>query len=511
MASITIRNLSFTYEGAVTPTLKTINFSAVSGQIIIISGNNGSGKSTLLACLSGIIPELTSGKLEGQILFGGNADTNFRKNSLSLGVLLQDSDVYLFEEVYEELAFPLQNSGISGSELDLRIQEVASSLGLSSLLQRKIGSLSGGERQKVAIGAALICDAPILLLDEPVEQLDPLSAFDLLHTLRGLAQKGKVILLCVHNPIIAEPWADRLLTLRDGELYEENLETHEITPTQFRQLKEGLFLSFSNQEKTVSDKKFVVVKQKARINELLDEKKAESKTENKTPALEVQNLTHRYDSHSGIENITLKVNQQEILALIGPNGSGKSTLVKHFVGLLRPQEGKVLVNGLDTEKVRTWELARQVGILFQNPDDQIFNATVIEEIAWSLITRGTPKREALTEARKLAADFNLESMADKHPHDLNRSFRQLVALASVLITKPKILILDEPTKMMDLELLKKVMTWLLNYRNLGGTILLVTHDMTLARNYSDRAAFLVSGHLAGIGITAELLASQHEG
>lgn len=145
-----------------------------------------------------------------------------------------------------------------------------------------------------------------------------------------------------------------------------------------------------------------------------------------------------------------------------------------------------------------------MGILFQNPDDQIFNSTVLEEIAWSLVARGVLKRDALTEARKLGADFDLKSMLDKHPHDLNRSLRQLVALTSVLITKPKILILDEPTKMMDFELLKKVMTWLENYRDQGGTILIVTHDMMVAEKYSDRVAFLESGRLAEIGRTDEL-------
>ncbi|MDR3584212.1 MAG: ATP-binding cassette domain-containing protein [Desulfosporosinus sp.] len=477
MASITIRNLSFTYDGVAIPALKTINFSAAPGQIILISGNNGSGKSTLLACLAGIIPELTSGKLEGQIFFGGDdPDTKFREDATTLGVVLQDSDVYLLEEVYEELAFPLQNSGTNGPDLDKRIQEVASSLGLSRLLQRKIRSLSGGERQKVAIGAALICDAPILLLDEPVEQLDPLSAYNLFHTLRELAKNGKIILMCMHNPITAAPWADRILCFRNGELFEENLKFPEVTPAQFNHSKAWTFPTLLNQE-----------------NSTLTEKVEHA-------VLEVRNLTYRYDKQSGIENITLKVKPQEILALTGPNGSGKSTLVKHFVGLLRPQAGKVFVDGVDTEKVPTWELAKQVGILFQNPDDQIFNATVLEEIAWSLVARGVPKREALTEARKLAADFELKSMLDKHPHDLNRSLRQLVALISVLITKPKMLILDEPTKMMDFELLKKVMTCLKNYRDQGGTILIVTHDMMLAKNYSDRVAFLDSGRLAGIGV-----------
>ncbi|KUO72834.1 MAG: hypothetical protein APF81_00665 [Desulfosporosinus sp. BRH_c37] len=483
MASITIRNLSFTYSGAVFPALKKINFSATPGQMILISGNNGSGKSTLMACLSGIIPELTPGKLEGQIFCGDNTDPKLLEDGPSLGVVLQDSDVYLLEEVYEELAFPLQNSGTNGLDLDKRIQEVASSLGLSELLQRRIRSLSGGERQKVAIGAALICDAPILLLDEPVEQLDPLSAHNLFHTLRKLVENGKIILLCMHNPIAAAPWADRILCFRNGELFEETIKSPEVAPSQLNQTNRWIFPTLLNQDNS----------------NLTGAEKVEHSV------LEVRNLTYRYDTQSGLENITLKVNQQEILALIGPNGSGKSTLVKHFVGLLRPLAGKVFVDGVDTEKVPTWELAKQVGILFQNPDDQIFNSTVLEEIAWSLFARGVPKSEALTEARKLAAEFDLQSMLDKHPHDLNRSLRQLVALTSVLITKPKILILDEPTKMMDLELLKKVMKWLENYRDQGGTILIVTHDMMLAENYSDRVAFLDSGRLAGIGMTGELL------
>lgn len=469
LSSITIRNFSFTYDEAATPALKTINFSDTSGQIILISGKNGSGKSTLLACLSGIIPELTPGKLEGQIVFGDNSDSKLPKDNPTFGVLLQDSDVYLLEEVYEELAFSLQNSGINGPDLDLRIQKITSNLGLSGFLQRKLRSLSGGERQKVAIGSALICDAPILLLDEPVEQLDPLSAYNIFHTLRELADQGKLLLVCMHNPLIAAPWADRLLVIRDGELFEENLMTLEVTPIQVNQTMGSFVNHGASIETQIS------------INEY--------------PVLEVRNLTYRYDEQSGIEDINLKINKQEILALIGPNGSGKSTLVKHFVGLLRPQAGKVFVSGVDTENTPTWELAKEVGILFQNPDDQIFKATVLEEIAWSLIARGLPKKEALDKARKIATDFELEPMVDKHPHDLSRSLRQLVALVSVLITNPKILILDEPTKMMDSELVKKVMNWLLEYRNQGGTILIITHDMTLVNKYTDRVAILERGRL----------------
>jgi len=469
LSSITIRNFSFTYDEAATPALNTINFSAPSGQIILISGKNGSGKSTLLACLSGIIPELTPGKLEGQILFGDNSDSKLPKDNPTFGVLLQDSDVYLLEEVYEELAFSLQNSGINGPDLDLRIENVTSTLGLSGFLQRKLRSLSGGERQKVAIGSALICDAPILLLDEPVEQLDPLSAYNIFHTLRELADQGKLILVCMHNPLIAAPWADRLVIIRDGELFKEDLMTLEVTPIQVNQTIESFVNHGASIEPQIS------------INEY--------------PVLEVQNLTYRYDEQSGIEDINLKINKQEILALIGPNGSGKSTLVKHFIGLLRPQAGKVFVSGVDTENIPTWELAKEVGILFQNPDDQIFKATVLEEIAWSLIARGLPKKEALDKARKIATDFELEPMVNKHPHDLSRSLRQLVALVSVLITNPKILILDEPTKMMDSELVKKVMDWLLEYRNQGGTILIITHDMTLVNKYTDRVAILERGRL----------------
>ncbi|AET65934.1 ATPase component of various ABC-type transport systems with duplicated ATPase domain [Desulfosporosinus orientis DSM 765] len=479
MGDIEVKNLTFTYSQGVNPTLRSVNFSADLGQILLITGSNGSGKSTLLACLSGIIPMLTPGKLEGEILWDVNR--GIHNDIPNIGVLLQDSDVYLFEEVYEEFAFILQNAGISGADLDLRIREIAAELGLSDLLGRKLRSLSGGERQKVAIGAALICDAPILLLDEPVEQLDPTSALNLFRMLKILAEKGKLIIVCMHNPSVAVPWVDRLFCLRNGQMFEESLKERPL-PFQYNQgISEGLkfFLDNDDQKKVLSV--------------------------NRGPVLEVENLTYCYDNQKGIADLTLQVNQQEVLAVIGPNGSGKSTLVKHFIGLLRPQAGKVFVNGLDIEKVPTWELAEQVGVLFQNPDDQIFNATVFEEIAWSLVARGVPKREALAESRELAKEFDLHQLGEKHPHDLSRSLRQLVALVSVLITKPKILILDEPTKMMDYDHLTKVMRWILNYRDQGGTIVLVTHDMDLTRNYSQRAVVLVNGHLERIGRTDEIL------
>lgn len=460
MASVIIRHLSFTYNGKNEPTLRDISLTINSGEIIVISGNNGCGKSTLSACITDIIPTITPGKLEGEIYLN-EALLVHGKGTELIGAALQDSDVFLMEKVYDELAFPLRSFQVTGVELEQRIMEIAGLMGLQDLLERKIISLSGGERQKVAIAAALMCDSPILLFDEPIEQLDPASAVYMGDLFKKLAEEGKTILVCLHNPLRASNWCTRNIVLSDSRIiYDGYLKKEELPENGVRignDLKRGA-----------------------------------------TPVLELQNLTYHYDGGGGIEDITLQINKQEIFAIMGPNGAGKSTLIQHVMGLLKPQSGRVLVKGMNIAGIPSWKLAREIGILFQNPDDQIFNSRVDEEIAWNLVIRGIPKHKAIECAHKFIADFGLEYIASRHPHDLNRSLRQWVALASVLITKPEILILDEPTKMMDAVFQAKVTEWLLNYRDQGGTILFVTHDSEFVRRYADRTGIIDKGRLIDI-------------
>ena len=379
------------------------------------------------------------------------------------------------EKVYDELAFPLRNLQVEEQELQERIMKVAHLMGLEALLERKMISLSGGERQKAAIAAALVGDAPLLLFDEPTEQLDPESAEFFGEMLKKLAAEGKTIFVCLHNSHTALNWSARYIILKDGRLIHDGL------------LKEMKIPADVQLSGNISLRQDILKMTSA----------CDHETNNAASVLELQNLTYHYDKGTGIEDINLKINRQEIFALMGPNGAGKSTLIQHFIGLLKPQRGRVLVKGKDIKGVPAWKLAHEIGILFQNPDDQIFNARVDEEIAWNLIVRGMPKNDAIENVHKLITNFGLAGIEAKHPHDLNRSLRQWVALASVMITNPEILILDEPTKMMDTFFLAKVLNWLLKYRQKGGTIVLVTHDSELSK-YADRIGIIVKGSLTYI-------------
>ncbi|MGC7872644.1 ABC transporter ATP-binding protein [Desulfosporosinus sp. SYSU MS00001] len=480
MVSVRIDHLSFTYNGAKEPALKDISFTANTGEIIVISGNNGSGKSTLLGCISDIIPSVITGKIEGQIHRQEALAENSR-GAAAIGVVLQDSDVFLMEKVYDELAFPLRSLKIEGPELEERILKTARLMGLEDLLERKMISLSGGERQKAAIAAALVGDPPLLLFDEPTEQLDPESAEFFGEILKKLAAEGTTIFVCVHNSRKALHLPARHIILRDGRMIYDGLLT-KMELSEDEQLPRNISLQQD-------------------ILKMTDN--YGNQTWNESTILEMQNLTYHYEKEIGIEDINLKINRKEIFALMGPNGAGKSTLIQHLIGLIKPQRGRVLVKGKDINGVPTWKLARDIGILFQNPDDQIFNARVDEEIAWNLTVRGIPKNDALEKAHKLITDFGLEGIEAKHPHDLNRSLRQWVALASVIITNPEILILDEPTKMMDTVFLVKVMEWLLGFRQNGGTIVLVTHDSELSK-YADRTGIIVKGCLTNIKSNEEI-------
>lgn len=472
--NIKVERLSFGYQGSARKALNDVTLEA-SGELVFVVGGNGSGKSTLLSCIAGLAPGLVEGQIEGFIEINGVKITDYA-GKVPVGLVLQDSDTYLFEEVAEEIAYPLLNSGFSPEEAQKKISPVAKLLKLEHLLHRKLSSLSGGERQKVAVAAALVTDAPGLLLDDPVEQLDPAAAHELLVFLKNLADHGKSIIVTARKLTYAVGYADRIIFLKNGS----------VVPNESRHGDSADF-TFSRDD----------------IKPALGQTHAGGRPG--LPVLDFSRLSHRFATGGGIEDIDLTVESGEILAVMGPNGAGKSTLIKHCLRLLAPQEGTGFVFGEDITKAKTWQLAKRVGMLFQNPDDQIFNETVEKEVAWGLKIKGSTWEQAVVKARNVLAQLDLREAAGKHPHSLPQFQRQLIALAGVLAAEPELIILDEPTKTLDEELILKVMNLILERRSQGATVIIITHDPVIAWHFTDRTALLVGGRLIGLGQTREVL------
>lgn len=475
---VKIEGVSFRYKGSAQKALSEISFDVRPGELLFVVGGNGSGKSTLLSCISGLASNLDEGHIDGIIKIN-NVNITAYGDKVPAGLVLQDSDTYLFEEVSEEIAYPLLNSGIPSSEAQERIYNVAELFGIKHLLHRKMSSLSGGERQKVAIATVLVTSAEILLLDDPVEQLDPEAAHELLKFLRNLTSQGRSVIVTARRLDYARVYADRIIFLRNGFVVENGILRSEVTGLTSWHLEERRDSRVSSLEKLNLEKSL--------------------------PVINFKKLSHLFTDGGGIQDIDLTVEPGEIVAVMGPNGAGKSTLVKHCLRLLVPQQGKGFIFGEDLSQAKTWQLAKRIGMLFQNPDDQIFNERVDKEVAWSLKTKGITWEKALVEARNVLGELDLLEVSAKHPYSLPQFQRQLVAVASVLVTKPELIIFDEPTKSMDVELISKVMKLVLQRRGQGATVIIITHDPALAWFFADRTVLLVNGRLLGAGSTREVL------
>lgn len=483
---LSIESLSFRYAGSMKKALSDVSLEVASGEILFIVGGNGSGKTTLLSCIAGLMPDMIEGDLTGRFLLDGSEFIG-TETSPPLGYVLQESEIYLFSRVEEEISFPLQNSGILPAEVKKRVREIATLLDIDNLLDREMASLSGGEQQKVAIATALTKDVPVLLLDEPFEQLDSDAAEVLLQLLKALAAaQGKIIIVAVRSFDYVSSYAHLLVLLRDGKIIHSNLAP--IMPELLSLMPECIN-SFTTP---------VALRCREEIHDIPAGKKA---------LLCIRGLEYKYLQGGGIENINLDLAYGEILAIMGPNGAGKTTLIKHIIGLLKAQQGTVVVMGQDSSKVPVSVNAKNIGILFQNPDDQIFNERIDKEIAWALKMRQRCSWEkAIADCQPLIEYLGLENIQKLHPHSMTRSCRQLVALASVMSSRPSLIILDEPGKSLDGNNLRRLMSNLISqFCNSSSSIIIVTHDPYLTWAYANRIALLVDGHLLATGTPEEIL------
>lgn len=480
-----IESLSFFYPGSQAAALADINLEAYSGELLVIIGGNGSGKSTLLSCMAGLIPELIEGKYTGSVLLDSNALSDAIPETRP-GFVLQESEAYLFSQVQEEIAFPLQNAGIPFTEVNQRVEAITSLMGIRNLLKRDMASLSGGEKQKVAICTALVNDSPLLLLDEPLEQLDPDAADDLLQLLRKLADQGRMIIMTTRSYDYLDPYADRAALISAGRLIAVEDKRH-----------------FKDLYKMMPDCMDAISGPQAQLGSHVKPGDAAE------IILSTKGLTHTFNTVWGIKDINLEIATGQIIAVMGPNGAGKSTLIKHFIGLLKAQKGQVLVLGQDPQLVPVAQMAQNIGILFQNPDDQIFNERIDKEVAWSLkASRNYSWPQALAESQEILEAFGLDHIKSLHPYSVSRSSRQLIALASVLVKQAELIILDEPGKSLDAANTHSLMSILLSqYRSSTQSIIMVTHDPYLAWSYADQIVLIVDGHLLAAGQPADILSN----
>lgn len=517
---ITARDLSYQYITSASPVIKHISLTVNRGDYLAVVGPSGSGKSTLCLTFNGIIPHSITGIMSGDVVVDG---LNTREHPVyelaeKVGIVLQNPESQLFAmSVEEELAFGPENLGLPREEILVRVEE---GLTVTGILDRDRFpfSLSGGEKQKLAIASMLTMQPSYLVLDEPTSQLDPRGKEEVYSVLEMLHRKGVTLVLIEHDTEHVAEHARTVIVLKEGgvvtcgspkevfsrveEMRELGIQVPGVAEFTFELYKRGIVKEVCT---TLAETAFVVEDLKKKVRKKTPPKEPVRQGE---PIIEVRELSFKYDQYV-LRGITFTLHQGEILAIVGQNGSGKTTLVKHFNGLLRPFQGEVIVNGESVKKKSVAEMARQVGYVFQNPDHQIFADTVFDEVEFGLKNLGVPEPERKARVLNVLNETNLRQYENTHPAALSGGEKQRLALASVLVMNPSILILDEPTTGLDLKSSRSIISLVKNLHHQNHTVILVTHDMNLVAEMAQRILILREGKLVADGIPHAIFAD-HE-
>lgn len=494
--ALVVKGLGFKYHHQTQKAIQNISFEAQEGEIVVVAGPSGSGKTTLQRCINGLIPHSYHGEYSGQVFVKGQEiyGLPLRLISQKVGTVLQDPEKQIVgSTVFSEIAFGLENLGRPREEILERAEAVMDRLGILGLKNRDTFSLSGGEKQKVALAGVLVMDSQVLLMDEPLANLDPQSGFEILTILRGLADQGMTILLIEHRlEDVLKIHPNRMLYLQNGETrylgdvkgFEDQADYHEV------RLPASVIMRAVRRE-GVSERK--ITRQK-------------SQPVSGPELLRYEQVQFSYNrSTNTLDGINLSVHQGDIIAVLGPNGAGKSTLLKLAIGLLKPTAGQVVVNGNDTRQSSVAQIAQNLGYVFQNPGQMLFASTVHEELAFGPKNLGHAAAEIPGQVTQALEAVNMKEFEQSSPFLLSFGQQKRITIASVLAMQSEILAMDEPTAGQDYRNYRKFMESILGLKHFKA-FLYITHDLDLALTYANRIWLIYDGQIVADGRPEEVLA-----
>lgn len=478
IAHVQIEKVIFPQEEK--PALKNIDLEINQGDFIVITGGVASGKSTLLHTLTGAIPHFYPAELTGKVTLLGQTVTDIPLNRMSdfVGYMMQEPQNQLISlKVKDDVAFGLCNLEIPLEEIDQVIKKTLRFVGLTGYENRQTASLSGGEAQRVVLAGVLALNAPILILDQPTAELDPQGRFELYQRLGTLNKTQKLTIILVMDRIEEVlNFATRVLYLQNGEIVKQ-YSPQEYYHYYHNQIRLHHVRLQNNALRTSDQNRLLEYKSQQIIAEMSD-------------------VSYAYkNSCLGCEDINLQVYQGDFISVVGLNGSGKSTLAKLLIGLLKPSKGEIKVFSQLLIKKNLAKIRKHVGFLFQNPDYQIFANTLEEEVGFALKLRDEPNDLIEKKIDEVLNYVGLLDYKKLHPQRLSRGQRQLLALASILVGDPEFIIADEPTSGLDENQGYMIMDKLFDLSQKGKTILVITHDLTMAKTYSNRLVALHNHHI----------------
>lgn len=502
---ISFNQFTFQYDAQAEATLKDISFDIAKGEKVLILGPSGSGKSTLAQCLNGIIPNIHKGQAQGQVRIAGQnifKQSIYDKSQL-VSTVLQDPDgQFIGLTVAEDLAFALENDCADQSEMKDKVALWAERLDLTSLLNYRPQDLSGGQKQRVSLAGVLIDESPILLFDEPLANLDPKSGQETIDLIDKIHKEvGATTIIIEHRleDVLYRP-VDRILLVNDGTLLFNGSPDELLSSTLLLEngIREPLYVTVLRQlgfdtrdAQNPSQLDALDLSGLVLPDRVLKDKRDSSSDS----ILKVEGLSVSYgDNPAIIEDMSFSLKKGERLAIVGKNGAGKSTLAKALCGFV-PSQGKLTYKGLDISQDSIAERSERIGFVLQNPNQMISQTMIFDEVALGLRLRGIEETEVKERVHEVLKTCGLYSFRKWPISALSFGQKKRVTIASILVLKPEIIILDEPTAGQDYKTYTDIMNFLDSLQKQGHTIVMITHDMQLMLEYSDRCLVVVEGKI----------------
>lgn len=515
MSIVNIKDLKYTYPDEMQPALKNINLSVSKGEIILVLGKSGSGKSTLLKAVTGAVPNFYGGVIEGQICIGEKSlkALSHRERAHMISAVFQDPEKQIvMDTVHKEIAFSLENIGVEEKQIKRRVFESLQFLNILDLTYKKTEELSGGEKQKVALASSLAMNSDIIVLDEPTSQLDPQSAEELIYLVKKInVELGKTVIVAEQR---VDKWfdtAEKVMILDAGNTvyYGDKTEFYkndfmDFMPQYVRIAKELKFDSaqdFASIRKKLEDYDIPDIRnddienKDGGIFRLFRSKKEENNY------LKFNDVSVVYENYCALRSININFEKNKFYTILGENGAGKSTLLKTIVKLAQ-YKGTITYQNDDIQQINSYDLAKIIGYVSQNPNDYISKDTVYEEVKFTLDNFNLDDESMI---EKVLKDFKLYKYKDKNPRDLSGGEKQRLAIATVLVMNPEILLLDEPTRGLDYENKKNLGKMLRKFVDSGRTLIMITHDIDFAAEFSDDIVLLLNGEIVQHGNKKEIL------
>ncbi|MFH0401828.1 ABC transporter ATP-binding protein [Streptococcus sp. A23] len=511
---IEFKDFSFQYKAQQEPTLRDINLSIYKGEKVLIVGPSGSGKSTLGQCLNGIIPNIYQGSHSGQLLIDGQEafDLSIYEKSLLVSTVLQDTDgQFIGLSVAEDLAFALENDMEIQELMQQKVADWSNRLELNQLLNHRPQDLSGGQKQRVSLAGVLIDESPILLFDEPLANLDPKSGQDTIDLIDRLHQQEGATTIIIEHRLedVLYRQVDRIVLINEGQIL-FNGQPDQLLQTKLlveNGIREPLYLATLRamgysleQANSLSSLSGLDLTGLQSVDLLLDREEVLAKPS----LLEVKNLNFSYPQKQALKDIHFTFYKGERLAIIGKNGAGKSTLAKALCGFL-DVEGDFIWQGQSIKDDSVKERAERIGYVLQNPNQMISQTMIFDEVALGLRMRGVGQEEIEKRVHKALEVCGLYSFRKWPISALSYGQKKRVTIASILVLEPEIILLDEPTAGQDERHYREMMDFLDELNRQGHTIVMITHDMQLMLDYSDRALVVVDGQIIADQSPAEIL------